>query len=123
MAAAVAIGSERHLNRALNDFQDNFRHNFRHNYQHISLKMVQKSSGAPLGLLATAGCVGAGCFDTEYFCTECFVADCFDTEYFCTECFVADCFDTEYFGAEYFYAERSDDHLWDESIAIVRELD
>ena len=37
MAAAAAIGSATHLNRALKDFQ--------HNCQHIFLERFQKSSG------------------------------------------------------------------------------
>ena len=72
MAAAVAIGSGRHLNRAPSDLQNSFHHNFPHNCQHIFLTRARNSRGALLGLLVTAGCVGAGCFDTEYFCTQYF---------------------------------------------------
>ena len=143
MAGAVAMGSGAHLNRALKDLQKSFPHNLGHNYQDFFLKRVRESIGVLLGLPTVAGC-----FDTEYFCTEYFVAECFDTEYFCTEYFVADCFGTEdfctedfvagwfcaecfvagcfvvgWFCAGYFAAERSDSDLLAESIAIFPELD
>jgi len=96
MAAAAAIGSGTHLNRALKDFL----HNFPHNCQHIFLERFQKSSGVLVGLPAVAGYFGVGCLDTEYFCTDCFGTECFGTECFCTEYFVAGYFVAGCFGAE-----------------------
>ncbi len=96
MAAAAAIGSGTHLNRALKDFL----HNFPHNCQHIFLERFQKSSGVLVGLPAVAGYFGVGCLDTEYFCTECFGTECFCTEYFVAGYFVAGYFVAGCFGAE-----------------------
>src|SRR6476661_5787980 len=86
--AAAAIGSGTPLNTALQGFP----HSFPHNFQDIFLKRVQKSSGVLLGWPVVAGCFGAGCLVTEYFCTECFVGGYFVAECFCTERFVAGCF-------------------------------